>query len=153
MDNGEVAVDADDNEQEGRQVEAEHPPEHEEATGEVSGRPPHGGMPRHLDGDHDERDDQVSDGQVHHVEVDTRPATAAAIQDDKDDEVAGSRDEEHNRVSDDGEDTVAAESQCARKSEQLFKSAVQLFGGDVRRQVERTRVVHRQFTVHGQCPC
>ena len=70
VDDGEVAVNTDDNDHQRRQIEAERLPEHEEATGEVSGRPQHGGMPRHLDGDRDERYDQVGDGQVHDVEVD-----------------------------------------------------------------------------------
>ena len=39
VDDGEVAVDADDDEHQRRQVEAERPPEHEEATREVAGRP------------------------------------------------------------------------------------------------------------------
>ena len=77
-------------------------------------------MPRHLDGDHDERYDQVGDGQMHDVEVDPRATPPAAEQDDEDDEVADSGDEEHEAVRDDGEDAVIAERQRARQSDVHF---------------------------------
>ena len=71
MGDGEVAVEADGGEDEGRQVEAERTEEHKHATGDVPGVPRHRQMPADLERHHNERDEQVGDREVHDEEVDT----------------------------------------------------------------------------------
>ena len=66
----EVTVEADRGEDERRQVEAERAEEHEDATGDVAGVPRHRQMPADLERHHDERDEEVGDGEVHDEEVD-----------------------------------------------------------------------------------
>jgi len=117
VNDSEVAVDADDDQHQRRQVEAERPPEHEEPTRRVTGRPQHGRVPRHLDGYHDEGDNEVGDSEVHYVQVDARAASTTAEQDDEDDEVTDGSDEEHETIGDDREDAIVAERQLARQAQ------------------------------------
>ena len=69
---GEVAVQGDGYEDEGREVESKGPEEHEGSAGSVSGLPGHGEVPANLQGHHDEGHDHVSDRKMHDEPVDPR---------------------------------------------------------------------------------
>ena len=117
---GVVSVDTDDDQHQRRQIEPERSPEHEEPARHVARHPHDCRMPRHLDGDHDERHDEVGDGEVHHVEVDAGSSPTTAEQHDEDDEVTDGCHDKHQTVGDYGEDAVVGESQLARQTQRYI---------------------------------
>lgn len=102
--NRKTPVETDGDEHERRQVEPEGPEEHEQTTGGVSRPPGHRHVPPDLQRHHDERDDQVGDGQVHDELVDdgsgAGPAVAPESSEDRD--VPDGGDEAEDGIDDDG---------------------------------------------------
>ena len=115
MSDREVAVETDGDEDERREVEAERAEEHAHATGDVASVPRHRHVPADLQRHHEERDDQVGDGEVHDEEVDARPPMTVAKQRDEHSQVAEAGDEEQYRVNDDAHQTVAIERHVVRQ--------------------------------------
>ena len=100
MNDGEVAIQADGDQDEGRQVKSERPTKHEQSAADVAGQPRHGDVPRRLQGQHDEGHDKVSHGQVHDEEVHARPTVPVPEQSDEHRQVTECSDDEENRVGD-----------------------------------------------------
>ena len=140
VDDSEVSVNADDYQHQRRQIETERAPEHKETTRHVTRHPHDCRMPRDLDWDHDERDDQVGDSQVHHVEVDTRPSPATTEQHYEHYEVAYSSHDEHQTVGDYREDAVVAKRQLTRQTPRYITR--QIYSHNRRGHVHNVRDVH-----------
>lgn len=91
---GEVPVEADGDEDEGRQVESKRPTEHHKSTGQISSLPCNSDVPHCLQGEHDEGDDQIGYREMHDEGVNTRFETPTSEQGHKDDKISGCSDYE-----------------------------------------------------------
>ena len=70
-------------------------------------------MPANLQRHHDERDEEIGDGEVHNEEVDTGATVTVTKERDKDGEVAQAGDTEEHRVGDDRHEAFVVEEHLA----------------------------------------
>ena len=87
MDDGGVAIEADDDQDERRPVHIEGLDEHDDLATGIPGQPLHRVKPHHVRWDVNYRYQEISYGQVHDEDVDTGFMTSSSKDDDEDDHV------------------------------------------------------------------
>lgn len=109
MNNGKVPVQTDGHQNERRQIQSQNAEKHEDPAGRVARLPGHRDVPDDLQGEHDEGDHQVSDGQVEDELIHAWLDVTVPEQRDEHGQVPARRHDEHARVGDDSDHVLVRE--------------------------------------------